>query len=389
MNKPTSAPHPLAFLSLLAGAAAIAFAPIFVRLSDVSPVASAFWRVALAVPLLWIWAFASREPSTSPTLSHASLRTPLKAALLAGVCFACDLGAWHVSLTWTSVANATLESNFAPVFVTLGAWLLWKQRPNLKFMTALAATLTGAVLIIVPNAAVSRVALAGDMLGVLTAVFYAGYMLAIKRATGQMPVARLMAISATTTAATLLPLASGPAPERLALVAPGVAFAALALASLLSLERLFERDYEDGALDLLALGPLPLEAVAAVKCVAQWLATGAPLALLAPVIAIALGADPKLAPLIFTTSLAAGLGFAFVGRLGASLALGARRGGVLVAVIVLPLFTPLVVFGAGAVDAFASGLDWKTGLIFLFAYCLAAASLSPFAMAAACRNALS
>ncbi len=209
MNKPTAAPHPLAFLSLLAGAAAIAFAPIFVRLSDVSPIASAFWRVALAVPLLWIWVFAARDRSTPPSSAQAAAtaRTPLKAALLAGVCFACDLGAWHVSLTWTSVANATLESNFAPVFVTLGAWLLWKQRPNAKFLAALAATLTGAVLIIAPNAAASRVALAGDMLGVLTAVFYAGYMLAIKRATGQMAVARLMAISATMTAATLLPLA--------------------------------------------------------------------------------------------------------------------------------------------------------------------------------------
>jgi drug/metabolite transporter (DMT)-like permease len=209
MNKGAAAPHPLAFLALLAGAAAIAFAPIFVRLSDVSPVASAFWRVALAVPLLWIWAIAAHDnsPPTSPASAAAPSRTPLKAALLAGVCFACDLAAWHVSLKWTSVANATLESNFAPVFVTLGAWLLWKQRPNLKFMVALAATLTGAVLIIAPNAAVSRVALAGDMLGVLTAVFYAGYMLAIKQASGQMPVARLMAISATMTSATLLPLA--------------------------------------------------------------------------------------------------------------------------------------------------------------------------------------
>jgi len=209
MNTGAAAPHPLAFLALLAGAAAIAFAPIFVRLSDVSPVASAFWRVALALPLLWLWAWATRERSTpsSPTRSAAAKRAPLKAALIAGVCFACDLGAWHVSLTWTSVANATLESNFAPVFVTLGAWLLWKQRPNVKFLAALATTLTGAVLIIAPNAAVSRVALAGDMLGVLTAVFYAGYMLAIKRATGQMAVARLMAISATMTAATLLPLA--------------------------------------------------------------------------------------------------------------------------------------------------------------------------------------
>ena len=188
---------------------------------------------------------------------------------------------------------------------------------------------------------------------------------------------------------TLLPLATGPAPERLALVAPGVAFAALALASLLSLERLFERDYEDGALDLLALGPLPLELVAAIKCLAQWMATGAPLSLMAPLIAIALGAEPKLAPLIFATTLAGGLGFSFVGGLGASLALGAKRGGVLVAVIVLPLFAPPVIFGAGAVDAFASGLDWRTALMFLFAYCLAAAGLAPFAMAAACRNALS
>ena len=148
-----------------------------------------------------------------------------------------------------------------------------------------------------------------------------------------------------------MPLAGDPAPERLSAVAPGVAFASLALSSLLSLERLFERDYEDGALDLLALGPAPLEAVAAIKCLAQWLATGAPLAALAPVIAIALGASPALSAIVFVSALAAGLGFSFVGGLGASLALGARRGGVLVAVIVLPLFTPPVIFGAAALDA--------------------------------------
>jgi heme exporter protein B len=188
--------------------------------------------------------------------------------------------------------------------------------------------------------------------------------------------------------ATLLPLASSPAPQRLSAVAPGAAFAALALASLLSLERLFERDYEDGALDLLALGGPPLELVAGVKCLAQWLATGAPLALVAPVIATALGASPSLMPLTFVSALVAGLGFAFVGGAGAALALGARRGGVLVAVIVLPLFVPAVVFGAGAIDAFSSGLDWRPGLLLLCAYCLAAAGLSPFAMAAAVRNAL-
>jgi heme exporter protein B len=188
--------------------------------------------------------------------------------------------------------------------------------------------------------------------------------------------------------ATLLPLAAGPAPDKLAEVAPGAAFAALALSSLLSLERLFERDFEDGALDLLALGRPGLELVAAVKCAAQWVANGAPLAVLAPGVAIALGAPARAAPLMFAAALAAGVGFAFTGGIGAALALGARRGGVLVAVIVLPLFCPPVVFGAGAVAGLLAGLDWRTGLLLLCAYSLAAAALSPFAMAAACRNAL-
>ena len=188
---------------------------------------------------------------------------------------------------------------------------------------------------------------------------------------------------------TLLPLAAGPEPERLAVVAPGSAWVALALASLLSLERLFERDFEDGALDLLALSPAPLELVCAVKCLAQWLAAGAPLAVLAPIVSTALGADPRLAPLVFICALVGGLGFAFTGGLGAALALGSRRGGLLIAVIVLPLFAPPVIFGGGAVEAFASGLDWRTGLMLLSAYSLAAVALSPIAMAAACRNALS
>lgn len=189
--------------------------------------------------------------------------------------------------------------------------------------------------------------------------------------------------------ATLLPLSTSPAPERLAAVAPGVAWVGLALASLLSLERLFERDFEDGALDLLALSPAPLELVCAVKCLAQWIATGAPLAVLAPVAALALGAPPHLAPLIFISALVGGIGFSFTGGLGAALALGSRRGGLLIAVIVLPLFAPPVIFGGGAVEALAAGLDWKPGLLLLVAYSLAAAALAPFAMAAACRNALS
>jgi heme exporter protein B len=189
--------------------------------------------------------------------------------------------------------------------------------------------------------------------------------------------------------AALLPLAAGSEPERLAALAPGVAFAVLALASLLSLERLFERDYEDGALDLLVLGDLPLEAACAIKCAGQWIAIGLPLALLAPAVAVALGAEPALSPLIIVAAVLAGLGFSFTGGIGAALALGARRGGLLIAVIVLPLFAPPVIFGAGAVQALALGLPWSGPLVYLAAYSLAAAALGPMAMAAACRNALS
>lgn len=189
--------------------------------------------------------------------------------------------------------------------------------------------------------------------------------------------------------ATLLPLAIGPEPDRLAAVAPGLAWVALALASLLSLERLFERDYEDGALDLLVLSRVPLELTCAAKCLGQWLATGAPLALAAPVAAIALGAAPAMAPLIFACALLGGIAFAFVGGIGAALSLGARRGGLLTAVIVLPLFTPPVIFGGGALDAFATGVPWQAGFALLGAYALAALALGPLAMAAACRNALS
>lgn len=189
--------------------------------------------------------------------------------------------------------------------------------------------------------------------------------------------------------ATLLPLAIGPEPQRLAGVAPGASWVALALASLLSLERLFERDYEDGALDLLTLSSVPLEVTCAVKCLGQWIATGAPLAVAAPIAAIGLGAPVHLAPLIFACALLGGLAFAFVGGIGASLSLGARRGGLLTAVIVLPLFVPPVIFGGGAIDAFAGGLPWVGGFTLLAAYAAAALGLGPLAMAAACRNALS
>jgi heme exporter protein B len=199
----------------------------------------------------------------------------------------------------------------------------------------------------------------------------------------------LLAVGFFVAAAVMLPLALGPAPARLTPVSGGVTWVVLALASLLSLDRMFERDFEDGALDLLALGPLPLETVAAVKCLAQWTVSGAPLALAAPLVAVGLGAPLASAPMILAAAALGGLAFAFLGGTGAALALASRRGGLLIAVIVLPLLTPPVIFGGAAIANLAAGLPWGGALSLLAAYALGCVALTPFAMAGACRNAQS
>jgi drug/metabolite transporter (DMT)-like permease len=198
MSQADASRKTLAFIALLVGAAAIAFAPIFVRLSDTAPTASAFWRVALAIAPLWIWVRMSPRADRARSL-------PWKPLIIAGLCFAGDLGAWHVSIAYTSVANSTLEANFAPIFVTLGAWLLFRQRVSRLFLIALGVTLGGAMLLIGPNFALGGRALQGDALGVLTAVFYAGYMLAIKSASTRTTTAVIMAVSTTVAAIALFP----------------------------------------------------------------------------------------------------------------------------------------------------------------------------------------
>jgi drug/metabolite transporter (DMT)-like permease len=184
----------------LLGAAAIAFAPIFVRLADTGPTASAFWRVALAMGPLWLWVWMSPRGT-----AQAAAPLPWKSLVIAGLCFAGDLGAWHISIMYTSVANSTLEANLAPIFVTLGAWLLFRQSVSRLFLIALAVTLGGATLLVGPNFALGGRALAGDALGLLTALFYAGYMLAIKAASDSASTARIMAINTTVSAIALLP----------------------------------------------------------------------------------------------------------------------------------------------------------------------------------------
>jgi drug/metabolite transporter (DMT)-like permease len=201
-------PFPVfALFALLSGGIAIGFAGIFMRLSDVNPLASAFWRMALAAPLLWAWAFAVR------TQDHASdKRTDFtKALLLAGIYFAGDMALWHLSLHYTTVSNATLLSNFAPIFIALWMWWAYKARFARIFVAGLAIALIGAAMLVGPSAADSDDfgghKLLGDALGLGSAVFYAAYQLVIKDARNQYSTARLMAWSTTITALALLPFA--------------------------------------------------------------------------------------------------------------------------------------------------------------------------------------
>jgi drug/metabolite transporter (DMT)-like permease len=196
-----------AFLALLLGGAAIGFAGIFMRLSDVNPIASAFWRMALATPLLWAWAFAARRRDDA-----GGKRADFTRALaLAGVFFAGDMGMWHLSLHYTTVSNATLLSNFAPIFIALWMWIAHRMRFARIFVIGLAIALAGAVMLVGPNAAGNQHAggakLLGDALGLGSAVFYAAYQLVIKDARGQYSTARLMAWSTTVTGLALLPFA--------------------------------------------------------------------------------------------------------------------------------------------------------------------------------------
>jgi len=194
-----------ALSALFTGAAAIAFAPIFVRLSEVGPVTTAFYRLALAFPALWLWMILERRNHPS-TLRPCSLRD-YRNLILPGVFFAGDLGIWHWSIQFTTVANATLLANFAPVFVTLAAWLLFHQRCTRMFLVGLVTALLGAGLVVGLSWEISVERLFGDMLGLITALFYAGYILSVKTLRSRYSVATIMTHSALTGALLLLPAA--------------------------------------------------------------------------------------------------------------------------------------------------------------------------------------
>jgi heme exporter protein B len=188
--------------------------------------------------------------------------------------------------------------------------------------------------------------------------------------------------------ASLFPLGLGPEPELLRRIGPGVLWVGALLATMLSLARLFASDYDDGTLEQMALSPEPFVALVAGKLAAHWLVSGLPLVVAAPVLALQYGL-PADTIAVLVASLALGTPvLSLVGAIGAALTLGVRGGGLLVALLVLPLYVPALVFGAGAVDANLAGTGAGGPLSLLGACLVLAAFFGPWAITAALRIAL-
>lgn len=185
----------------------------------------------------------------------------------------------------------------------------------------------------------------------------------------------------------LFPLALGPEASLLRPLAPGLLWLAAALAALLALDRLFQADFEDGSLDALLLSPLPAPVLVAVKVLAHWLATGLPLILLAVPLAPMLHLPPEALPALLLSLLLGTPLLSLLGAVGAALVLGARRSGALVALLVLPLYIPVLIFGSAATAAAAAGLPATAPLLWLGALLALGLGLAPLAAAAALRQA--
>lgn len=185
----------------------------------------------------------------------------------------------------------------------------------------------------------------------------------------------------------ILPLGLGPDLNLLARIAPGVLWVALLLAALLSVDRIFHNDHEDGALEVLALGPLPLELVAAAKALAHWISACVPLVLAAPVLGLLLNLPAHAYGALIATMLVGTPAVSFVGAIGAALTLGLGRGGLLLALVIMPFYVPVLVFGVAAMNAALAGpAPFLPPFLILCALTLAALVLAPLAAAAALRS---
>lgn len=189
-------------------------------------------------------------------------------------------------------------------------------------------------------------------------------------------------------AVALFPLGVGPALDLLERVAPGVLWVCALLAAMLSLDRLFHDDFEDGSLEQIALGKLPLELVALSKAIAHWLSTGLPLVVAAPLLAVLLNLSTQGFVVLILSLLLGTPILSLIGAVGAALTVGLRRGGVLLSLLVLPLYVPVLIFGVGAVEGAVYGFGERAHLLILAGGLVGALVLAPFAAAAALRLAL-
>jgi len=192
----------IAIGALLLGATAIGTSALFVKVSETGPVATAFWRVFLALPLLWMWSSLGQREHHGAGFANA------RGLMIAcGLFFAGDLAVWHWSIMLTSVANSTLLANLAPIFVALAAWLMFRRRPQRKFLAGLTVAVTGMMLLIGGDFQLQGTELIGDALGVVTAMFYAGYQLTVTKLRERVATSTLMAWTGLITAIVLLPIA--------------------------------------------------------------------------------------------------------------------------------------------------------------------------------------
>jgi len=189
-------------------------------------------------------------------------------------------------------------------------------------------------------------------------------------------------------ACSITPFAVGNAVENLKIAGPGVMWIALALASLLPMERLFQADLEDGTLDAYAGSGIGMEGIAFAKTFAHWIATGIPLAIISPVLWIMLQGPPEAFLFVIGASLIGSAAFFFFGSIGAALAAGMRRGGLLIALITLPLYVPTMIFGAAGLYSVATGEGATSSLLLTAAAALFGVATSPFAAAMALRTAI-
>lgn len=188
--------HAPSVLAIVAGAVAIGFAPVLVRFSETGPTATAFWRIFLALPLLAGWRLSERDLKTWPIKTWWWL-------IACALVFAGDLAVWHQSIKFTTVANATLFANFAPIFVVIFGFLFLRERVSARFLVAMIAALAGTLLLVGGNLRDERSRLYGDLLGLLTAGFYAGYLQSVKKLRGWISSAAIMLWSAVVSAPVL------------------------------------------------------------------------------------------------------------------------------------------------------------------------------------------